>query len=238
MPDPIAPLRALVGALLAAGHDLLVPVGLPPGVTWLLAVALLVVLVRAALLPLAVGQFRSAARMRALAPDLRRIQDRYRGRSDRASREALAAETMALYRERGVRPLASFLPVLIQVPVLLALLQALEQAASGSGGSALASFAVAVAAVLGAPLAATALSAGWPGALVGGSLLVLTAGAQLLTQHLATATPSPIATALLLLPLITAVTGLLFPIGVVAYWCVSALWTLGQQLVLYRLVSP
>ncbi len=65
---------------------------------------------------------------------------------------------------------------------------------------------------------------------------MVTAGAQLLTQHLAKSTPSPVATALLLLPLLTAATGLLFPIGVTAYWCVSALWTLGQQVVLGRLV--
>jgi len=41
---------------------------------------------------------------------------------------------------------------------------------------------------------------------------------------------------LLLLPLVTAATGLAFPIGVTAYWACSALWTLGQQLVLPRVV--
>lgn len=226
LPDLLNPLRLLVGTVLARCHDLLVPLGAPPSVAWLLAVVALVVLVRTLLLPLAVGQARSARRMRALAPELRRLQERHRGRTDAAS---LAREQGELYRAHGVRPLGALLPALVQVPVFLALVQALEQAAHGGGGAALASFAVA--AVIGAPLAASALGSAWPGALVGIGLLVVTAAAQALTQHLAGGPPW-----LLALPVVTAAAGLAFPIGVTAYWCASALWTLGQQTVLTRLL--
>lgn len=229
MPDLLAPLRLLVGVVLARCHDLLDPLGLPSGAAWLLAVVALVVLVRVLLLPLAVQQARSARRVRSLAPELRRIRERYRGRTDSASRAAEAHETVDLYRAHGVRPLGSSAPVLLQLPVFLALVQALEQAAHGSGGAALASFAAA--AVLGAPLAATALGTGWPGALVGIGLLLVTAAAQALTQHLGGAPGW-----FLVLPLVTAATGLAFPIGVTAYWCASALWTLAQQVVLLRLL--
>jgi YidC/Oxa1 family membrane protein insertase len=238
LPDLLAPVRATVETLLTLLHDLLATAGLDPaaGTTWLLAVALLVAVVRAALLPLAVRQHRSGLRMRALAPEAARIRDRYRGRSDPDSRRAFAEETAALHRQHGVSPLGSLAPLLIQVPLFLALVQALEHAARSTGPTALASFAAAVA--FGAPLAATAVSGGVPAAVVGSTLLAVTAGAQVLTQHLATigAPAVPGGRLLLLLPLLTAAAGLLLPIGVTAYWACSALWTLGQQLVLPRLV--
>jgi YidC/Oxa1 family membrane protein insertase len=237
LPDLLAPVRATVETLLTVLHDLLATAGLDPaaGLSWLLAVALLVVAVRAALLPLAVRQYRSGLRMRALAPEAALIRDRYRGRTDPESRRAFAEETGALHRRHGVHPLGSAVPLLIQVPLFLALVQALEHAAHSTGTTALASFAVAVA--FGAPLAAPALGGGIPAAVVGVGLLIVTAGAQILTQHLAAGAPAaPGGRLLLLLPLVTAATGLAFPIGVVAYWACSALWTLGQQLVLPRLV--
>ena len=238
LPDLIAPIRAAVGGVLTVLHDLLATAGLDPaaGLTWLAAVALLVVVVRAALLPLAVRSFRAAARMRALQPELLRIRERYRGRTDAAARQRLAEETAALHRSHGIRPIASVLPLLIQIPLFLALVQALEQAVRSTGPAALGSFAAAVA--FGAPLAATALAGGLPSALLGIGFLIVTAGAQVLTQHLASAgaAPAPGGRLLLLLPVATAVAGLAFPVGVTAYWACSALWTLGQQLVLPRLV--
>jgi len=238
LPDLLAPVRATVETVLTLLHDLLATAGLDPaaGLTWLLAVALLVAVVRTALLPLAVRQLRSGIRMRALAPEAARIRDRYRGRTDPDSRRAFAAETAALHRSHGVHPFGAFLPLLIQLPLFLALVQALEHAARSTGAAALGSFAAA--ALLGASLAATALSGGGPAAVLGIGLLVVTAGAQILTQHLA-ATGAPAAPGgrlLLLVPLVTAATGLAFPIGVTAYWACSAVWTLGQQLVLPRVV--
>ncbi|GAA2754602.1 YidC/Oxa1 family membrane protein insertase [Amnibacterium kyonggiense] len=234
--DPIAPVRAAVGGLLTVLHDLLAGTGLDPaaGTTWLLAVALLVVVVRAALLPLAVRSYRSGLRMRALQPELARIRERFAGRSDAAARREVAERTAALYRERGIRPLAAFVPLLIQIPLFLGLVQALEHAAHASGTAALGSFAAAVA--FGAPLAAAAFAGGAPSAFVGIAFLVISAGAQVLTQHVATAGAAPGGRLLLLLPVVTAAAGFAFPIGVTAYWACSALWTLGQQLVLSRVV--
>ncbi|WP_375406345.1 membrane protein insertase YidC [uncultured Amnibacterium sp.] len=238
LPDVLLPIRTAVEAVLSLLHHLLTDAGLDPaaGITWLLAVALLVGVVRVALLPLAVRQFRSGLRMRALAPEAARIRDRYRGRTDPESRRAFAEETAALHRAHGVHPLGALLPLLIQLPLFLALVQALEHAAHSTGAASLGSFAAAVA--FGAPLAVTALSGGLPAVLLGVGLLVTSAGAQILTQHLAVAAApaAPGGRLLLLLPLVTAATGLAFPIGVTAYWACSALWTLGQQLVLPRLV--
>ena len=153
-----------------------------------------------------------------------------------ASRRAFAEQTAAVQRRAGVHPAGALAPLLIQVPLFLALVQALEQAAHSTGASALTSFAAAIA--FGAPLAATALTGGPAAGLLGIGLLAVTAAAQVLTQHLATlgAAPVPGGRLLLLLPLITAATGLAFPIGVTVYWACSALFTLGQQLLLPRIV--
>ena len=238
LPDLLAPVRIAVEALLTALHALLTTAGLDPaaGSTWLLAVGLLVIVVRAALVPLAVRSFRSALRLRSIAPETADIRERYRGRTDPDSRRRMAEETAALHGRHGVRPLAAVVPLLIQLPLFIALVQALEHAAHSTGGAALGSFATAFA--FGAPLAATALTGGVPGAALGTAFLVVTAAAQALTQHLASVAAPPVQGAhlLLLLPLVTAATGLAFPVGVTAYWACSALWTLGQQLVLPRLV--
>lgn len=238
LPDLLAPVRSAVEALLTVLHDLLAATALDPagGVGWLLAVALLVLVVRTALLPLAVRQHRSAMRMRAIAPELQRLRDRYRGRTDAASRREHAAEAADLQRRGGVTPFGALLPLAVQAPLFIALVQALEHATRSSGGAALASFAAAAA--FGAPLAATALTGGIPGAVLGGGLLVVTAVAQVLAQHLAAsgAPAAPGGRLLLVLPVVTAAAGLAFPIGVTAYWACSALFTLGQQALLPRLV--
>lgn len=235
--DPIAPLRLVVEQILATSHSLLAAAGLDPsgGGAWLLAVAALVVVVRSALLPVVVGQFRSQRRMQALAPELRSIQDRYRGRTDPDSRAALLRATSELYQQHSVRPLGALLPLLIQLPVLLALVQVLEQAARGTGG-ALAGFGAAT--VLGVPLSAGVFLGGtatWLGIVI----LLVTAGAQVVTQLLASAPGAPVAQRrlLLALPLVSVAFCVAFPIGVTAYWLCSALWTVGQQAILTRTSS-
>jgi len=57
---------------------------------------------------------------------LKRLQEKYPGK-DMESRTALAEETQKLYKEKGVNPYASFIPLFIQMPVLLALFQALTR---------------------------------------------------------------------------------------------------------------
>ena len=238
LPDLLAPIRSAVEALLTLLHGALASAVIDSvgGIGWIAAVALLVLVVRVLLLPLAIRQYRSGLRMQAIAPDLARVREEFRGRTDAASRRACAEETAAVQRRAGVHPVGAMAPLLIQVPLFLALVQTLEQAAHSTGTPALMSFAAAIA--FGAPLAATALTGGPAAGLMGIGLLAVTAAAQVLTQHLATlgASPVPGARLLLLLPLITAATGLAFPIGVPVYWACSALFTLGQQLLLPRIV--
>jgi YidC/Oxa1 family membrane protein insertase len=82
---------------------------------------LLALVVRIALMPLFMQQFKSMKEMQALAPYLKRLQTKYK--NDRAK---LQEQTMALYREHGVNPLGGCLPLLAQMPILFAVYSAIS----------------------------------------------------------------------------------------------------------------
>src|SRR5512138_745734 len=86
------------------------------GASWGLSIILLTIVVRAALLPLAVKQFRSMQALQRIAPQLKQLQEKYR--DDKAR---LQQETMKFYQEHKVNPFASCLPLVAQLPVFLSL---------------------------------------------------------------------------------------------------------------------
>jgi YidC/Oxa1 family membrane protein insertase len=88
-----------------------------------LAIILLTVLVRIVLIPLTVKQIRSMAAMQKLQPELKRLQAKYK-----TDRQKLNEEMMKLYREHGVNPLGGCLPLLMQMPVFIALYSVLRVA--------------------------------------------------------------------------------------------------------------
>lgn len=85
-----------------------------------LAIVVFTILVRVAILPLTAQQQRSTKRMQALQPELKKLQEKHKN-----DREKLAQEQMVLYREHGVNPFGGCLPLLIQLPILIALYQAI-----------------------------------------------------------------------------------------------------------------
>ena len=78
-------------------------------------------LVRAALLPLTLKQFKSMQNMAKFQPEIKKLQEKYKG-----DRERLNQEMMKFYRENKVNPFASCLPLLAQLPVFLALFYMLQ----------------------------------------------------------------------------------------------------------------
>lgn len=108
------PLKWLVELVLVTWHWLLTAVGLPAasGLTWVLSIVGLVIVVRAALIPLFVKQIKSQRKMMEIAPELRKVQEKYKGKRDQLSREAMSRETMALYKKHGTTPMSSCLPLL------------------------------------------------------------------------------------------------------------------------------
>lgn len=85
-----------------------------------LAITALTLVVRLAVLPLTLKQQQSARRMQELQPELAKLQKLYAN-----DREKLAQEQMKLYREAGMNPLGGCLPLLIQLPLLYGLWQAI-----------------------------------------------------------------------------------------------------------------
>ena len=94
------------------------------GGTWALSIVGLTLVVRAMLIPLFVKQIKSSRNMQLIQPRVKELQKKYGH-----DRERLAAETMALYKETGTNPFASCLPILVQMPIFLALFRMLDQAA-------------------------------------------------------------------------------------------------------------
>src|ERR1700710_2498214 len=126
------PIKWLIELLLAGFHWILTSIGMDPaaGITWILSILGLVIVVRSALIPIFVRQIKSQRRMMEIAPQIKKIQDRYKGKKDQFSREAMSRETMALYKNTGTNPLSSCLPLLIQMPVFLSLTATLTGAQS------------------------------------------------------------------------------------------------------------
>lgn len=91
-----------------------------------LGIILFTILMRIVLLPLYNMQIKSSQKMQALQPQLRALQAKYPGK-DMDSRVQLTEATQALYKEQGVNPWASFLPLFIQLPILMGLFQALTR---------------------------------------------------------------------------------------------------------------
>src|SRR3954449_761622 len=96
------------------------------GVSWGWSIVLLTVTVRIAILPLTIKQFRSMAAMQRIQPKVKALQNKYKGKSDPESKKQQQAELMALYKEHNVNPFASCLPLVFQMPVLIALFQTLN----------------------------------------------------------------------------------------------------------------
>ncbi|EHJ52889.1 YidC/Oxa1 family membrane protein insertase [Streptococcus macacae] len=94
-----------------------------------IGIILFTLIIRTILLPLFNMQLKSGQKMQELQPELKALQAKYSGKKDRESRLRLTEETQELYKKHGVNPYASLWPLAIQMPVLLALYQALSRVA-------------------------------------------------------------------------------------------------------------
>ena len=102
-----------IGTVLSGIYDLVPSYGL--------AIILLTILVRIVLIPLTVKQIRSMSAMQKIQPELKRLQQKYKG-----DRQKMNEELMKLYREHGVNPLGGCFPLLMQAPVFIALYSVLR----------------------------------------------------------------------------------------------------------------
>ena len=247
------PLEWLVAWIVVLAHEGLTTIGFDPagGPAWSLSIVALVLVVRTALIPLFVKQIKASRQMQIIQPQLKKVQDKYKGKTDQASREAMTKETMELYKSSKTNPFASCLPILLQMPIFFALFRVLngirsnpDRVIGGLDGE-LARQA-AEARFFGAPLFDTMLTATSPWTYLVASVLVLImCVSQYYVQNmLMTKNMTPAAMdspffkqqkmLLYILPVVFAVSGIGFPIGVVLYWCVTNLYSAVQQSIVIR----
>ena len=253
----LMPLKVAEAWVMVTIHKLLVAIGMSdgPGPAWVLSIVGLTVAVRVLIMPLFVKQIRSSRGMQAMQPELRALQNKYKGKKDPASQERMREEMMALYRKHGTNPLSSCLPMLIQIPIFFALFRVLArlQEVANSAGSAhpvkIGPLTPALAAdvqsssLFGAPLSSSFMNSGSATVkIVTMVLIVLMTVTQFYTMHQLTMKNMPksvtesdnpaMRTQRMMMygmPLIFFITGPQFQVGVLIYWLVSNVWTMGQQ---------
>jgi len=257
------PIRWVIEAVLAGAHSSLEWLGMDPesGAAWFLAIATLVLIVRSALIPVFVRQIKSQRRMMEIAPELKKIQDKYKGKKDQFSREALSRETMALYSKAGTNPFSSCLPLLLQMPIFFGLFRVLSTAAEGRPGVSFMTQELAdqfgQAALWGlAPLKATMMyafseestltsSATIAVIVTAAVMVIMMSASQFITQlQIMSKNQSPAMKEspmyrqqrllLYMLPIVFLFSGVYFSLGVMTYWLVSNFWTMGQQFIVIR----
>jgi YidC/Oxa1 family membrane protein insertase len=247
----LAPIEWVVAWVIYGAHQVFTFIGFPegPGWAWVLSVVMLTVVMRAAMIPLFVKQIKATRGQQLIQPEIQAIQAKYKGKTDPASREALSRETMALYKENGTNPFSSCLPILLQSPIFFALFRVLnaigpiaygERDGIGPITQSLA-FDIQGSSFFGARLSDTFMATdSWPTRIVIIVLILLMSASTFYTQRQLTRKNMPAASLqgpaanmqkmmLYVFPLIFMISGVNFPVGVLIYWTVTNLWSMGQQ---------
>jgi len=225
-------------------HDLLVLLGMSSGsgLAWVLSIVLLTILVRIAIIPLFLKQIRSSRAMQAIQPEMRKIQEKYKGKKDQ--------------RKHKVSPFASCLPMLVQMPVLFGMYRAIIAVSSISAGTytyrgeatdhlgpltASVSEEIVNSTVFGVPLSHTLReSVSQPSVVaVFVAAIVLMVGLQFFSMRLSFSRnmpdmgDNPMAQSqrsmMYVMPLMFIVSGAFFQMGVVIYTVTASFWALAQS---------
>lgn len=208
----LQPLTSVEETILEALHSI--------GLGWGLAIVALTLLIRSAMLPLAIRQFRSQRELRRHGPELKRIRERFGD-----DRERLQQETLAYYKQHGINPLSSLAPMIVQVPIFISLYMLLRSDASSGlfDGSGFLFIPSLTTSPHGAALALVAL---------------LYLGSQLATSAIATRTlESKHRGIAMVFPVLFVGVVTRLPAGLAVYSVTTSLWTLGQQLSFWRASS-
>jgi YidC/Oxa1 family membrane protein insertase len=214
----LSPLENAVRWLLARFHDNL---GLP----WAWAIVATTIVVRIALVPLTVKQIHSMQSLQKHAPEMKAIQQRYKG----GDKQKMNEEMMRFYKENHINPAASCLPMLAQFPVFISLYLVLKHFSGliGSEPHPNLSWLHFV------PNITSRADSHWSGYV----LLAVYALSQIFSSYFMSTTMDKMQRRLLMiLPLVFISVIAHFPTGLVLYWVTTNLWTVGQGLVTRRLV--
>jgi len=240
----MTPLYYFTSGIVLAWHWLFEQIGMNPdgGWTWALSIVGLTLTIRAMLIPLFVKQINSSRNMQLIQPQLQELRKKYGH-----DRERFAQEQMKLFQETGTNPFSSCLPLLLQMPIFFALFRVIDQAsrkgADGAKGFLTGDQAASLADAewLGGRIADTFISSDHlETKIIAMVMVVAMCATQFFTQKQLMAKNMPPEALngpfaqqqkilLYVLPVVFAVSGVAFPLGVLVYWTTSNLWTMGQQ---------
>ena len=243
------PLYNFVSGVIVLIHKGLTPIfGTDSGVTWTLSIMGLVVLIRIILIPLFVKQIKSQRALTALQPQMKEIQKKYKD-----DRQKQSEEMMKLYKEHKTNPLASCFPILAQAPIFFALFTVLNGIAAKTDAGVSAPIArgflkgeyldsAAQATFFGAKISQSFLGSPDTTVRIVTVILIFIMSATTFTtqrQLMVKGMPKMDSSnnmmlqqqkiMLYLFPVIFAVSGVNFPVGVLIYWSTTNFWTWGQQ---------
>ncbi len=241
----MAPLYYAVSWIMTSFHSMYGSfLGPDNGWSWALAIISLTVVIRTALIPLFVRQIRSSRNMQLLGPQMKALQEKYAH-----DRERLGQETMKLYKDEGVNPMASCLPLVLQMPIFIALYQVLWNASQGHPIGVLdvnQAESLRNATILGAKLSGSfwPMTDGFGPTQILTSILVISMTAVLFVTQLQLMRKNMPPEALTgqmaqqqkimlyVFPAMYLFMGVNIPIGVLLYWLISNVWTMSQQYIL------
>ncbi|GAB2574892.1 membrane protein insertase YidC [Streptomyces capparidis] len=223
------------------------------GWAWGLSIVSLVIVIRICLIPLFVKQIKATRNMQALQPKMKAIQERYK-----SDRQRQSEEMMKLYKETGTNPFSSCLPILVQSPFFFALYHVLTRIANGHRVGVIDDPDMITSAreahIFGAPIASKFMDSQaklndfnatlTDVRIVTVVMIVLMSLSQFITQrqlmtknvNLTVKTPFMQQQKMLMyvFPIMFAVFGINFPVGVLVYWLTTNAWTMCQQLFVIR----
>jgi YidC/Oxa1 family membrane protein insertase len=182
---------------------------------WGVAIILLTVIIKAVLYPLSAASYRSMAKMRKVAPQMKRLQERYKD-----DRQKLSSEMMSLYKKEKANPLGGCLPILVQMPVFIALYWVLFESVE----------------LRQAPffLWIDDLSAMDPFFV----LPILMGASMFFQQTLNPPMPDPMQARIMkMMPIMFTVLFLFFPAGLVLYWLLNNVLSMTQQWIITRQIE-
>jgi YidC/Oxa1 family membrane protein insertase len=184
------------------------------------AIILVTILQKIAFHPLTVKSMRSMQAMQAVQPKVQALQERYKNNPQKKQEEM-----MALYRKHGVNPMGGCLPMLVQIPIFIALYNALSSSVEmWQAGFLWISDLTQPDNLFTIPL--------WGGHEYGFNLLALLMGASMwLQQKMSPTTGDPRQAQMMLwmMPIIFTFMFWSFPSGLVLYWLVNNVLQIGQQ---------
>jgi YidC/Oxa1 family membrane protein insertase len=232
--NPVQPLIDVFDHVLVFFHDTV-------GFSWGFSIIALTIVVRAALIPLTLKQFKSMQALQRLSPDIKALQAKYKD-----DRQRLNQEMMKFYQENKVNPFGSCLPLVLQLPVFFSLFYMLRKDLKLDICPTIVTYAKEHGTSV-TNVACNQVDPGSAGFLfikdltdnaTGGVLavlLVLYVGSQLLSSVLMSVTADRnqrfimIALPFVFVPFIQG-----FPAGLLVYWITTNFWTVGQQYIIRR----